>query len=140
MGTKFWVDMHGGSTHFPIALIIASMLFDLVGYGLNRQPYSRDLHITAFYALLLGALATFAAVLSGLMISGWRVLGSGLLAKHHLFVWPSFALIVGLAVWRLVVREQATRRAYALYLAVSIITAVLVATAGYWGGEMLLGG
>lgn len=140
MNNKLWTDMHGGSTHFPVALIIASMLFDLIGYGLNRQPYSRDLHIAAFYSLMLGALATFAAVLSGLVISGWHVTGSGLLAKHHLFVWPAFGLIIALAVWRLVVRQQAGRRAYALYLAVSIITAVFVATAGYWGGEMLLGG
>ena len=29
MPSKFWVNMHGGSTHFPVALIIASMLFDL---------------------------------------------------------------------------------------------------------------
>ena len=74
------------------------------------------------------------------MISGWQFSGSGLLAKHHLFVWPAFGLIVALAVWRLVVRQQASRHAYALYLAVAVITAVLVALAGYWGGEMLVGG
>lgn len=137
---KFWADMHGGSTHFPVALMIASVIFDLIGYGLNRQPHSRDLHLTAFYTLLLGALASFLAVLSGLIISRWQVFGGGTLAKHHLFVWPAFALIVGLAVWRLVVRQQASRRAYAVYLAASVVTAALMAAAGYWGGEMLLGG
>jgi uncharacterized membrane protein len=137
---SFWVKVHGGTTHFPIALIIASMLFDLVGYALNREPYSRDLHMAAFYSLLLGALASFAAMLSGLIISQWQVFGEGTLAKHHDFVWPAFALIVGLAVWRVVIRERASRRAYAAYLACSIVAAVLMATAGYWGGEMLLGG
>ncbi len=140
MSNKFWVDMHGGSTHFPVALIIASMLFDLIGYALNREPHSRDLHMAAFYSLMLGAFVSFGAVLSGLMISGWHVFGDGLLAKHHDFVWPAFGLIVALAVWRLVVRQRASRRAYAVYLACSIVAAVLMATAGYWGGEMLVGG
>lgn len=140
MGNKVWVDIHGGSTHFPVALIIASMLFDVIGYGLNREPHSRDLHAAAFYALMLGALATFVAVLSGLIISHWQAFGGGLLAKHHDFVWPSFAMIVALAVWRLTVQQRASRHAYALYLAASIVTAALVAIAGYWGGEMVLGG
>jgi uncharacterized membrane protein len=139
MGVSFWMKVHGGTTHFPIALIIASLLFDLVGFALQREPHSRDLHMAAFYTLLLGALASFAAVLSGLMISGWQVFGAGTLAKHHDFVWPAFGLIVGLAVWRLVVRQRASRRAYALYLVFSVVTAVVMTAAGYWGGELMLG-
>lgn len=140
MSSKFWANIHGGSTHFPIALIIASVLFDLIGYALNREPHSKDLHVAAFYALLLGALASFVAVLSGLIISGWHVGGAGLLGKHHLFVWPAFGLIVALAVWRLVVRQQASRGAYGMYLAVSMAAAVVMAIAGYWGGELQGGG
>lgn len=140
MSSKFWANIHGGSTHFPIALIIASVLFDLIGYVLNRQPHSKDLHAAAFYALLLGALASFIAVLSGLMISGWHFAGAGLLAKHHLYVWPAFGLIVALAVWRLVVKQQASRYAYGMYLVVSGVAAVLMALAGYWGGELQGGG
>ena len=87
----FWGNIHGGSTHFPIALLFSSFLFDAASFGLHRKPISRDLRVAAFYALLLGALAAFAAVLSGLIISGWQTTGSGALAKHHLFVWPAFA-------------------------------------------------
>lgn len=140
MSSKFWANIHGGSTHFPIALIIASALFDIAGYALNREPHSRDLHIAAFYALLLGAAASFVAVLSGLIISGWHFAGEGLLAKHHLYVWPAFGLIVGLAVWRLVARQQASRHAYGAYLVVSLAGAALMALAGYWGGELQGGG
>lgn len=140
MSSQFWANIHGGSTHFPIALIIASVLFDSAGYALNREPHSRDLHIAAFYALLLGAAASFVAVLSGLIISGWHFAGEGLLAKHHLYVWPAFGLIVALAVWRLVARQQASRHAYGAYLVVSLAGAVLMALAGYWGGELQGGG
>lgn len=140
MNSKFWVNIHGGSTHFPIALIIASVLFDSAGYALNREPQSRDLHIAAFYALLLGAAASFVAVLSGLIISGWHFAGEGMLAKHHLYVWPAFGLIVALAVWRLVARQQGSRHAYGAYLVVSLAGAALMALAGYWGGELQGGG
>ena len=139
MDSSLFIKMHGGVTHFPIALIVASVLFDLIGYLLNREPHSRDLHAAAFYALMLGALASFAAVLSGLLIANWEVFGSGSLGKHHLFLWPAFALMVGLAAWRLVVRFGASRRAYAVYIGVSVLTAGLMGIAGYWGGEMLLG-
>ena len=139
MNGSFWVKVHGGTTHFPIALLIASMMFDLIGYAIQREPHSRDLHMAAFYALLLGAAASFAAVQSGLIISGWQVFGDGTLAKHHDFVWPAFALLVGLAVWRLIVRQSASRRSYAAYLACSVVAAVLMTAAGYWGGELVLG-
>lgn len=134
---KFWMSAHGGSTHFPIALLFASMLFDVIGFIAHRKPVSRDLHTAAFFALLLGALATFAAVLSGLVITNWQFAGDGILAAHHRFVWPAFGLIVALAAWRLVVREKATRPAYGAYLAASMLATGLMLAAGYWGGEMM---
>ena len=132
----FWYNIHGGSTHFPIALLFSSFLFDAAGYGLHRKTWSRDLHVAAFYALLLGALASFAAVLSGLILSGWQFYGGGNLAKHHLFVWPAFGLIVALAVWRVIVRDTASRPAYGGYLAASAVATGLMLAAGYWGGEL----
>jgi len=133
---KLWANLHGGSTHFPIALMIASFLFDAGAY-LVREPLKRDLHVAGFYALLLGAAATLVAVLSGLIISAWQFFGAGTLATHHDFVWPAFGLMIGLAVWRLVVREGASRPAFGVYLVVAAATAGLMAAAGYWGGELL---
>jgi uncharacterized membrane protein len=133
---KFWSDIHGGSTHFPIALLIASVLFDCVGFILNREKISRDLHVASYYALVLGALGSFAAVLSGLIITNWNVWGEGKLLKHHEFVWPAFGLIVALAVWRLFVGEKAPRISFGIYVVVAVITMVLMSAAGYWGGEM----
>lgn len=132
----FWGNIHGGSTHFPIALLFSSFLFDAAGFGLHRRAFSRDLHVAAFYALLLGALASFAAVLSGLIISNWQFYGGGKLAKHHLFVWPAFGLIVALAVWRIIVRDQASRLAYGGYLFAAFAATGLMLAAGYWGGEL----
>lgn len=157
MDNKLWANLHGGSTHFPIALMIASVLFDALAYvardshkqgpqavGVRRLwgalaslVDKRDLHMAGFYTLLLGALATFVATLSGLLISAWTFFGQGTLAKHHDFVWPAFGLMVGLAVWRLVVREEAARPAFGVYLLAAAVTAGLMAAAGYYGGELL---
>jgi uncharacterized membrane protein len=45
-----------------------------------------------------------------------------------------------LAVWRLVVGSHASNRAFSIYLGLALITAALMAAAGYWGGELLLNG
>ena len=134
---KLWANLHGGCTHFPIALMIASVIFDGLAYLINRDPIKRDLHAAGFYALLLGATATLVATLSGLAISAWQFFGEGILAKHHDFVWPAFGLMIGLAVWRVVVRGEATRTAFGIYLVVAGLTAGLMAAAGYFGGELL---
>ncbi len=136
LDNKLWANLHGGSTHFPIALMIASFLFDALAY-IGREPYKRDLHVAGFYTLLLGALACLVGVLSGLAVSAWQFFGDGTLAKHHNFVWPAFGLMIGLAVWRLVVRDEATRPAFGVYLVVAAVTAGLMAAAGYFGGELL---
>jgi hypothetical protein len=46
--------------------------------------------------MVLAALGTVPAVLSGLIMTRGVVMGHGLLRLHHLFVWPAFALIVAL--------------------------------------------
>ncbi len=62
-----------------------------------------------------------------------------MLALHHYFIWPAFGLLIALAVWRLVVRDRASRRAVGAYLALASLTLVAMMTAGYWGGEMIIG-
>ncbi len=138
MDSLMWARMHGGTTHFPIALIAASLLFDGAAFAVRREPYTRDLHAAGFYALVLGALVCFPAVLSGLLISRWETFGAGMLLQHHLYLWPSFGLMIGLAVWRLMMRDRATRRALGIYLAFCLLTAILLMMSGYWGGEMLV--
>lgn len=135
-----WGNLHGGSTHFPIALLPASFLFDALGHVVRADDRRRDLHAAGYYALLLGALASFMAVLSGMIISRWQFAGEGLLAKHHLFVWPAFGLLVALGVWRLIVGVRASRAGMGVYLFATLVTTVLMLASGFYGGELLSGG
>lgn len=134
-----WSKLHGASVHFPIALTMAAALFDGLGFVWPRSsPRKAQFHAAGYFTIILGALGTFPAVLSGLLMTKGEVLGHDALLFHHLFVWPAFAGLIGLGVWRLLVDDQASRRNFAVYLAVLFFTAGLMAGAGYWGGELIL--
>jgi len=131
--------MHGGATHFPIVLITVSVVFDAAGFWWRDEARGREFRAMGFYSLLIAAAASPAAVLSGIALSKGVLLGTGMLALHHYFIWPSFGLLAGLAVWRLVVRERGSRRGRGCYLALAFLTLFTMMTAGYWGGEMIIG-
>ena len=137
--SSLWDRLHGGSTHLPIALAIASAIFDCCACVIKKENLRKGLHSAAFYALLLATLGAFPAVISGLILTRWDITGSGATLFHHCFVWPSFALLIALSVWRLIVRTNISRTGFYIYLAFIVLTAVLISVAGFWGGEMLLG-
>ena len=88
---------------------------------------------------MLGALGTVPAVVSGLVMSRGVMLGHDTMRLHHLFAWPAFALIIGLATWRALASDFAAQKAPACYLVAAGFAAVLVMAAGYYGGEIMLG-
>lgn len=134
-----WPKLHGASTHFPVALTMAAALFEGLGaLWPKSSPRKAQLHAAGYFTIILGALGTFPAVLSGLFMTRGRVLGHDAELFHHFFVWPAFALLVGLGVWRAQVADKATSRCFAIYLALLFLTAGLMAGAGYWGGELIL--
>jgi uncharacterized membrane protein len=139
MNSLFWSRMHGGATHFPIALIFAAALFDALGFFFRGRQREHQLNVVGYWLAILGALSSFGAVFSGLALSKWTIGGSGLVLRHHLFVWPAFALIVALGTWRALVGHETSRRGLAVYLFSLVIGCLLIGAAGFFGGEMLLG-
>ena len=134
-----WPKLHGASVHFPVALAMAAALFEGSGFFWSKSSRRKaQLHAAGYFTIILAALGSFPAVLSGLFMTKGKVLGHDALLFHHLFVWPAFALLVGLGIWRALVGEKASPRGFALYLATLFLTAGLMAGAGYWGGELIL--
>src|SRR5271170_4948604 len=127
---SLWPKLHGASTHFPMALAMAAALFDGLGFfwpgASKRKP---QLHAAGYFTIILGALGTFPAVLSGLLMTKGQVLGHDALLFHHLFVWPAFAGLVGLGVWRALMSDRISPRSFGAYLAVLFLTAGLMAGA-----------
>jgi uncharacterized membrane protein len=137
MNSIFWIHLHGSLTHFPIAFVFGAALFETLGFICPSKQ--RECGIVGSWLLLLAGLGAFAAMFSGLATSKWNPRGEDLLLQHHLFVWPSFALIVGLATWRVAVRGNLSRLAFLTYLSVILLTCALVGGAGLSGAKLLLG-
>ncbi len=137
MRSVYWVQLHGGATHFPIAFIFGATLFEVLAFF--RSARQREFQIAGYWFLILGGLGSFIAVFSGLLASQWNPCGKGLLLQHHLFVWPAFALIVGLTTWRVAVVDLPSGRAAVIYLSVMVAACALIGAAGFSGGELLLG-
>src|SRR5207302_9186740 len=139
MNSLFWERAHGGLTHFPIALIFVATFFDIISLVRDRSAKGRDFNTIGYWLLILAALGAVAAVFSGLGLSKWEIMGTGLMQLHHLFVWPAFGLILALTAWRVAARNEFSRRAFASYLIAACCACALIGAAGFVGGEMLLG-
>ncbi|MGA3007232.1 MAG: DUF2231 domain-containing protein [Opitutaceae bacterium] len=138
MNSNFWVDVHGATTHFPIALIFVACLSDTAALCLWHKPAAVTLRTAGRYAALVAALGGLPAVVSGLVMTRGEMLGHDrALRWHHLFAWPAFMLMIAVAVWRSLTREQISRHGYAGYVGVLCLLAGLIAATGYWGGELL---
>src|SRR3954452_21223301 len=85
MNQIFWARMHGGATHFPIALLLVSVLFDHAGFWWRDELRRHEFRSFGFHSLLIAAAATPVAVLSGVVLSKGVLIGTGMLALHHYF-------------------------------------------------------
>lgn len=132
-----WSKLHGATTHFPIALMLVSAFCDGASLIPGDAERQRGFRFTATVTIVLGALGSYGAVASGLVMTKWQVWGHGTLLRHHQFVWPACALMTGLATWRVLTRREPAAKPTAIYLAFMLLAAALVSGAGYWGGELL---
>lgn len=138
MNTTFWEKIHGGLTHFPIVLLMASVAFDFVAWRSRDEALRRGLHLAGFGSAVVGLLGGIGAVIAGLVMTRGRMLGNGYEKIHHLFVWPaiiSSAVFVG---WRLFRNGRIPNRGLGVYFTGMSVAAVLMLGAGYSGGEMVL--
>src|SRR5580658_9075464 len=99
-----WSNLHGATTHFPIALMLVSAFCDGASLPCRKADWQSALRSTATVTIVLGALGSYVAVATGLIVAKWQFWGHGTLLRHHQFVWPAFALMVGLATWRAMTR------------------------------------
>ena len=95
MNSLFWERAHGGLTHLPIALIFAAAFFDALAFFCRRSPKRGEFRAIGYWLVIVGALGSFGAVFSGLVLSKGTIGGTGAVLRHHYFVWPAFTLIVG---------------------------------------------
>jgi len=112
----FWQRLHGGSTHFPIVLLLVSVGFDAVARVHRDENFRRGLHAAGLASAVVGALGGCAAVVTGTVPDQRAVCWQRLREKPPFFVWPAFGLCLGLVAMRLWLRGQISPRGFGLYL------------------------
>ena len=61
MNPTFWARIHGGATHFPIALLMVSVIFDHAGFWWRNEARRGEFCAVGFYSFL-GTVAGLAAI------------------------------------------------------------------------------
>jgi len=119
-------------THFPIALFITAVAFDLIAQWTKR----RGLADAAYYNLLVAAISTLPVLVTGLL--AWKFQLAGQKLKAILLLHLVLACVSSLMIWLVWwVHFRARRRTVFLpsyRLAVEFLAVGLIALTGHLGG------
>jgi uncharacterized membrane protein len=118
--------------HFPIALFIVGVAFDLVGQWTKQQ----NLTEVAYYNLLIAAISTVPALVSGILAWQFALEGQklkGILLLHLILAWLSIVLVW--AAWLAHFRPRKTGQALSAYrFLIEIVGVGLISLTGHLGG------
>src|ERR1700687_965096 len=118
--------------HFPIALFITAVAFDLIAQWTKR----RGLEDTAYYNLLVAAISTVPVLATGLL--AWQFQLDGQKVKGILLLHLVLACVSTVMIWLVwSVHFRARRRAGALptyRLALEILGVAIITLTGHLGG------
>jgi uncharacterized membrane protein len=119
--------------HFPIALFIISVAFDLIAIWRSNPTMAK----AAYYNLLAAALTAPVAIASGLTAWQWQLEGSrlkGNLLLHLIFALAASGMIWLLCGWPVLQRRLTQSPPGVIYVFLALATVLLIAIAGHLGG------
>jgi uncharacterized membrane protein/cytochrome c2 len=135
-----WLEAHGGVTHFPVALLVMALVFDLGGAVFRKAEWKT----VGFWLLVAGVVMAVPALFSGWMTARHLFTGAArppdMLTLHWRMAALTTVLAVLLLAWRLWRRDTASGPARGATLLLGALTAASVTATGYLGGSMVLGG
>jgi len=128
--------LHPFFTHFPIALLVVGLLFEIIGL-LRKQPLFGEM---SFWMLLGGAAGAALAVITG----GWEEdklkMSDALheaVEQHEtvgfLFAWLAAALFV----WKLLRRAHMKANETRVFIGAYAVTVILMLYGGWLGGKLV---
>ena len=130
--------VHPMIVHFPIALLIVGFLTDLASLFIKQEFFKQ----TGFYLLILGALGTVAALLSGEQagsgLAGQGVLGQAI-EQHEEAAELALWLVLITALFRiaLVLLKKYTGVFKIVALVLFFLSVGAIARTGYYGGKLV---
>ena len=124
---------HVAMVHFPIALIVVSVVFDL----LSLRKHSLALLRAAYYTVIVAAVATVPTIATGIL--AWQLQFEGKVPKGNLKLHMILALSSSVMIWLvcwLHVKEQRKPQVSSpgIRLTVEIVVAAMTMLTGHVGG------
>ena len=132
------MDLHPLIAHFPIALLLVGVACDVIGIAMRRDFFLQ----TGYLLFSLGALSAIPVALTGEQAGELaqhidRIAAD--LDEHDRFGTGATLLAVGLALVRthFTLKKRFVGMIRYVYLAFALVTAGLIAAAGYTGGHLV---
>ncbi len=137
---RFVGRLHPVLVHFPIALLIAGLFFEMVSIVVRRNRTKPS--PTGLACVALGAIGAGVAAWAGWLNADLETHGRGVadLMETHRWLGIAAAVMAGVALLAgLIGASGRARGMTAAYRVVLIGTASVVGLAGHWGGSMVYG-
>ena len=128
------IELHQASAHFPVALLLSSVLFDFLGAVLKKDA----LRQSGFAMHIFGTLTAILTV--GLGWFGNPYVGVGAAAQranvHRWWGVATLVIFALLALWRLAKSDNLAKRERMIYSALAVFGALVVLITGYLGANI----
>jgi uncharacterized membrane protein len=128
-------NIHPVFVHFPLALLSAGILFDVLGYALKKPSLSN----AGWWCFALGVIAAIVTVFTGMQAEKTVSLSQGaheVLEQHEHFQIYSTVVLTGLLIWRSIKRGALPNPAV-VYLIVTAIAVGAILFGSHYGGQMV---
>jgi len=128
--------LHPIIVHFPIALLITSVLFDAASRLFSRDSFREG----ALWLLILGLLSGIIATLAGFWaeeVAEKAGIAESMIETHESLAFATLAIFGLLLVWRLYLRNQFSRQTLAIYFLIATVGVGTLGATGYYGGDLV---
>lgn len=128
-------NVHPLFVHFPLALLSAGILFDVLGYGLKKPSLSN----AGWWCFALGVLSAIVTVFTGLQAEETVSLSQEaheVLENHEHFQIYSTVVLTGLLIWRGIKRGRLPNPSI-VYLLINAIAVGAILFGSHYGGQMV---
>jgi Predicted membrane protein len=136
-----WQHVHGATTHFPIAMAVTSIAFDLGALLFKKESW----RTVAFWLLIIAAIGVVPAITSGLFyiyrdpkgMEHAQMMGDiATVLSHRNVSLFAGALLIFLALWRVGMKDRLKGISLGIYLLLAVIMVGGIGYAGYLGGYL----
>lgn len=129
-------ELHSALNDLPVVLLLASVVFDLVG-GITKRE---SLKAAGFWSLVGAAGGALIAVVTGLRAESSIEHGGSVhlvMERHQTLAIAATVLLVGLAAWRIWRRGRLPAGEHPMYLAVAVVGMLAIGWVAHLGGTMV---